>query len=472
MTTLASKASFLVRAAVAARSMPWLVVRLVAVVVFLVVGYFAVRDLVGFPALQWMAQYRFEDFRGFQDLALFLRELRTGVPPLLASLEVSCHLLFGDASFMLEDVYRLAFVLAFLLPPLFFSRSKIEFALSYAISMFFMLAAAKIVPLNPQTYDIYFSLLALLFIVAARGCIHAKTAAARRFLALLAGLSLGAFELCRPFALLLVPVLLLHGYRVIRPHSPRLFVLLLIPFLLISGGWHLKLAILQDGQVLISNYGGRNLFQTWKPLLKEVSDPKLEPPVIRRGSPQYRQLTEKRFQGTGRLARLKLDTAWFSRSSAEQMRVVRRFALGHPLLAVKYTFVEMLDTLGGHTVFFLRHGAGVSPFGPSPIRHPDLYALVVRATALYAFLNGLWLIVRWVRERSLSFLAEPATAVIGVLFVALGITSIAESGEEARSLVSLLPLLACLPRTFELPKRTDPGPGQRPQRPFSRSQLP
>jgi len=450
--------------------MSWLVVRLVAVVVFFVVGCFAVRDLVGFPALQWMAQYRFEDFRDFRDLALFLRELRTGVPPLLASLEVSCHLLFGNASFMLECVYRFAFVLVFLLPPLFFSRSKLEFALSYAISMFFMLAAAKIVPVNPQTYDIYFPLLALMFIVAVQGCVHAKAAATRRFLALLAGLSLGVFELCRPFALLLVPVLLLHGYRVMRPRSPRLFVLLLIPFLVISGGWHLKLAILQDGQVLISNYGGRNLVQTWGPLLREPSDPELERPVIRRGSPQYHQLTEKSFQGTGRLARLKLDTAWFSQKSAEQMRAVRRFALEHPLLAVKHTFVEILDTLEGHTVFFFRHGDGVLDLGPSPIRHPDLYALLVRATALYAFLSGLWLIVRWVRERSLSFLAEPATAVIGILYLALGITSIAESGEEARSLVSLLPLLACLPRTFDLPKRADPGTRRRPQGACSRSQ--
>ena len=143
---------------------------------------------------------------------------------------------------------------------------------------------------------------------------------------------------------------------------------------------------------------------------------------------------------------------------------------GQALLAVKHTFVEILDTLEGHTVFFFRHGDGVWDLGPSPIRHPDLYALLVRATALYAFLSGLWLIVRWVRERSLSFLAEPATAVIGILYLALGITSIAESGEEARSLVSLLPLLACLPRTFDLPKRADPGTRRRPQGACSRSQ--
>jgi len=317
--------------------------------------------------------------------------------------------------------------------------------------MFFMLVAAKIVPRNPQTYDIYFPLLALLFILATRSCVRAKTAVARRFLALLAGLSLGAFELCRPFALLLVPVLLLHGYRVIQPRSLRLFLLLLIPFLVISGGWHLKLAVLQEGQVLISNYGGRNLWQTWRPLLEETSDPKLELPVTRRGSPQYRQLIEKRFQGTGRLAWQKIDTAWFSQSSAEQMRVMRQFALEHPLLAMKNTVAEMLDTLNGHTVFFFRHRAGVLHLGPSPIRHPDIYAWLVRAAALYAFLNGLWLIVRWVRERSVSFLAEPATAVIGVLCLALGISSVAESGEEARTLVALLPLLACLPRTFDFP---------------------
>ena len=433
-------------------------VRLVAAVVFFVVGYFAVRDLVGFPSLQWMEQYRFEDFRDFRDLALFLRELRTGIPPLLASLEVTCHLLFGDASFMLENVYRFAFVLAFLLPPLLFTRSKFEFALSYVISMFFMLAAAKIVPRNPQTYDIYFPLLALLFIVAARGCAHARTASAQRLLALLAGLSLAAFELCRPFALLLVPVLLLHGYRLIWPRSRRLFVLLLIPFLIISGGWHLKLAVLQDGQVLISNYGGTNVWHAWKPLMKDSSDPKPEFPSIQRGSPQYHQLTQKEFQGTGRLAWLKADTAWFSQTRAEQLRVVRRFALEHPLLAAKHTVSEMLDTLSGHTVIFLRHGvrnrAGVWQIVPSPVRHSDLYALLVRATALYAFLNGLWLIVRWARERSLSFLAESAPAVIGVLYLALAISSIGESGEEARFLVSLLPLLACLPRTFDLPKRS------------------
>lgn len=403
-----------------------------------------------------MVQYRFEDFQDFRDLALFLRELRTGIPPLLASLEVSCHLLFGDASFLLEDVYRFAFVVAFLLPPLFFSRSKIEFALSYAVSMFFMLAAAKIVPRNPQTYDIYFPLLALLFVLAARGCACAKTAFARRSLALLAGLSLGAFELCRPFALLLVPVLLLHGYWVLRPVSPRLFVLLLVPFLILSGGWHLKLAVLHDGQVFISNYGGRNLLQTWRPMMRRTSGFEQEPPAIRRGSPEYRRLTQKRFQGTGRLARNKLDTAWFSRGSEEQMRAVREFALEHPLLVLKFTFIEMLDTLSGHTVIFLRHGLryrnGVWEVVPSPIRHPNLYALLAQATALYALLNGLWLIVRWVRERSTRFLAEPATAVVGVLFPALAILSIAESGEEARSLVSLLPLLACLPRSFELPE--------------------
>jgi hypothetical protein len=184
--------------------------------------------------------------------------------------------------------------------------------------------------------------------------------------------------------------------------------------------------------------------------------PEPELKLIPRGSPQYPQLIEKRFRGTGRLARHKLDTAWFSRSSTEQMRAVRRFILEHPLLALEFTFEEIMETLSGQTIIFrshrLEHDPEVWDAGPSPIRHPTLYALVVRATALYAFLNGLWLVFRWVRERSLRFFSEPATAVIGILFPALGISAIGECGEEARSLVALLPLLACLPRTFELPK--------------------
>lgn len=413
------------------------ILRGVAALVFVVVAVLQVEDITGRTATQWMLQYRLGDFRSWGDLWTYLAELRTGIPPLLSFVEVSSYLLTGSVAWELTVFYRSVFVFVFAMPFLFFSRTRAEYALSYFTSIVFLVAAAKIVPENPQVYDLLFPLFFLLFLLFVRSSASVAGPRLRVGCALAGGFALAAFELTRPYVLILLPLLLFHAYRVLKDRPGHVFVAVCVPVLLLSGGWHAKLLFFQQGQVLWSNYGGENAYRSWAPLMGE------KPP----DSPPEDPYRDKSFRGSGDFRTMALDTAWHSQKDAHLQRAVVDYVFTHPGPAARHLLWQIGVVLEPQTVVFRKYGGVVFEREP-PEGITILYAPLVWLSAAWMLAGGLWLGVRCVRERSLAVLGETPAMILIVFGFSLGVTAFAESGEEARFLVSLLPLLACYPRVF------------------------
>ncbi len=415
--------------------------RALLALIFLGVGLFAVRDLVARPATEWMMQYRIRDFLSWGDLFTYLAELRTGIPPLLSGVEVASHLATGGIDWVLTGFYRALFVSVFAIPFIFFASTRIMFGVSYVTSLVFLLAAARIVPENPQVYDLLFPFFFLLFLLGVRLCAASQGKALRVGAGLLAGFALSAFELSRPYALLVVPLLLFHAYRSFRGLPASVWIALLIPLFLFSGAWHAKLWFLQNGQVFWSNYGGENAYRSWSPVLGEVG--------AGAAAPQAERFAGKRFRGSGEWRSLALDTQWQSERDAKLLEATRSYAVSNPGPAFSHLLKEVGILLKPQTVIFRKYGGVVLDRAP-PEGVPVLYAPLVWGGALWMGVGLLVLLGRCVRERSPAALGDASGVIIFVWTVSVVVIAFWESGEEARFLVSLLPLLACYPNVLGL----------------------
>jgi hypothetical protein len=244
-----------------ARQVPaWL--RWSAAAVFVILAWRLVADAEAIPAMGWMSVYRMEDFETASDAWLFFSQLRTGIPPFLAFLEVASHLVLGSTALIDVHLYRVGLVLAFTLPFLAFAATRLEFVFSLAISLVFLWSTLIVTQPNPQLYDVLLPLFFLLFALCLR---KARLRAARGRSALgyaaLAGFFLSMAELSRPFVLLILPFFFIAAYQFLRGAPKRCLAAFLLPLVLLSGGWHLKLGLLNDGQVIWSSHGGFNLYR-------------------------------------------------------------------------------------------------------------------------------------------------------------------------------------------------------------------
>jgi hypothetical protein len=407
--------------------------------------------------VEWMLSYQISDFHFWHDFWVFLKQSRSGVPPILALIEVPSHLIFGSTALVTQHLYHIAFVLAFMVPWIGFSRSRTQYWLSFATCVVFLASTSKIATVggNQQGYDVYFPLMLMLaigFTVRAGQAASSRSAIA---FAVAAGLSAAIMELLRPFGLFLLLVLGLYAALLLyRQRKPALLGML-VPILLISGVWHAKLVVFNGGQIIWSNNGGHNLYNSWGPLISEKPDPGPFSPAEKEAMMHQEFVNSKHPE-------LRHDSEYHTELSRVRAREVKRWIVSHPAESLRHVSVGLKRLFQPKIIVFtmiwgdnkedkIKLKSELVPKGPEI----DVYPYFVWTTTAWFALNLLLLPVAVVSRRTLAVfrLPESAFLVSGIMITA--VTVIGERGEEARFLFTLLPLLAAYPSIIAFaPART------------------
>jgi len=427
-----------------------------ATAVFLIASWPIVRTAACVPMTEWMLIYSLNDFQDFGDLFAYMRHLNTGIPPVLSFVEIAVNLLLGDFTLVTKHFYRLCIILSFVIPFLLFARSTVEIALRYVLSFVFLWSTVIVTWRNPALYDILLPLLILLYVVFVE---MARAETQKRYLSMsfcfLAGFFLSVAELSRPYVLVILPFLLLCTYQALK-HVPRkYFVWFMLPILLLSGGWHAKLLILHNGQIIWSNHGGYNLQACWMPVVKEypplldeedmndegnipgfVGTAPWPTPSMTKGNP--------RLLANGRWPNL--NTVNHSRNSSVLAKHTIKHIIRHPIQSTAHLLRRIAVVLKPRTKLW--EGSPLSYDPKHPILH--IYRPFVWVSSAFLILNAVFLGVYVLRTRNLRVLALPESpllifACLSILFIAAG-----HPGEESRYIVSILPCFAALPRVFSV----------------------
>jgi hypothetical protein len=387
----------------------------------LVFVWFLLRaEMVGRPSTSWMTYYQPDDFSDASpgEIWAFFREMRSGIPPLLSFLEILNVKITGSTAIITDELYRLALLVAYLLAMWLFSKKIFHGIASFLLALVFIPATVFISAQNPEIYDVYFPTFFLLFLFFDRLVRKADAGETfHTFAAFLSGLFLAFAELSRPFVLIFIPIILLFLYLAYRPLPKKRLVAFLIPFLLLSGGWHAKLLAFNNRQVFWSNHSGFNFYRAWGdviPMPELVDEP---------------QTWDDRVQ---------IHTQEHYENSKRIQSAVVNYIITHPRESLP-RIVERLGT-------FLR--PRISLFDqPEP---EGFYAWTYRLTFYAAFsfflIQLIRLLVGLTTKPSWSLIGDPEHILLVVIAGSILILALAESGEEARLLLEVLPLLTALPR--------------------------
>ena len=391
----------------------------VAILVWLFVdqGLEISRDQTAFSSTYWMQIFSFQDYRDPEAFRQYLLDLRTGIPPLYSALEIYSFNTWQDNTWIFEDLYQMGMIAMFLLP-LFFTRGKEIFLLvSFLIGWIFFRAALLIHEGNPQYYDVLLPCFLLMYLLFSEASFALKD---WRFLAplmgFLAGLCLGITELSRPFMLALLPFLV--GYSCFHYLNQKQYislVIFLLPLFIVSGGWHAKLYLYNNGQIIWSNSSGTNLYRAWSFMVDNESlESELQeeaPPIL-----------------YGRWNNLNTQVHY------ENSQVRKAYVWK----AIRENPGKTLQRIWEKTLIFIRP-------------QTDLYAHQPRGNfiAVYKVLvKGIYLLfpilvilgIRKIIKRPSSFFSREWMVVFITGFLSF-MPIIGESGEEARFLISVLPFL-------------------------------
>jgi hypothetical protein len=243
-------------------------------------------------------------------------------------------------------------------------------------------------------------------------------------LSFLTGFTLTMAELSRPFGVFLLPLLLIHARQALA-HLPRRYsCYLLVPLIVLSGGWHIHYGLYYR-QLTWSNHSGFNIHRAWS----MVPVPALIPEV------HNQPLAPDRWAN--------LNTAEHTANSLRLQRAVIRYILQHPLSSMAHGFSRVATLLSAQT----------SLYGNAP-SHSILkvYKLSVALASVLLMVNILILSVYVVAAKKQCFqlLVSTDNIVIITTFLVICFLALAESGEEARFLLSVLPLFAILPQAHTL----------------------
>ncbi|MEO5766964.1 MAG: hypothetical protein ABIS92_01310 [Polyangia bacterium] len=393
------------------------------------IGIHALRFSTSVSSLEWNLLFNVAEFDSLTKVRGFFANLMVPIPPALALLEIVTQSLTGTNDFVIRTVYKVSIIGAYLgALALAYPRTG-RMLVTFFVSLLFMLSTVYIHPGNPQLYDTVFPFLVMLFLVLLNAALVEQTHQWRRALPLAAaGLCLSLLALTRPFAnILVVAVVVCLARRLPGPRRHTVIFALCAAVLCVP--WQIYV-LARHGQVGISNNGGFNLHHAWSmvpppPLVSENASP----PYRGANNPMH-IVNANRFQAA-----------------------ILRYAVTHP--------AESLANIA-HRVAVMTEGRTVIMDSRLQPRQQLLrvYQLVVRFLALLLLYAAAQAPVRWAREwirrrRQVSQQRDafptPPTHITTVLLV--GITAgsliflaLGEAGEEARFLISLLPMLAVTPR--------------------------
>lgn len=375
-------------------------------------------DVHAGAATQWMRIFHPSDIESWEDFSHFLGNLRVPIPIWLGVLEIAEYRWTQDLVVSVGWLYRVALVASYLLAiRVSASNSRVGLWLTSVLSVVYLLGTRIVHQGNPQSYDVVFPCLMLVYLVlvdrVAPGDLTARRASIQSGAA---GVALSLAELTRPFALpmllFLVPatVALLHRVR------PRLALLFIAPIVVLSGGWH-AIQFVRHDQILLSNHRGFNLIRGWPmvprpPLVEEVHDAPLAP------------------------------TRWPNLNTDEHGENSRRLEAAVVAYVVANPRRSAVHALRS-TCAFLSVKTSIYEFDPeSPVL--PVYRLAVWA-ALPWLLFQAFRFLRGILYREWGRLIAPQSQLIAITCASIAVLAVGESGEAARFIVTLLPLLAALP---------------------------
>ncbi|MEL6672627.1 MAG: hypothetical protein AAFR61_10570 [Bacteroidota bacterium] len=400
----------------------WLITHRVPALSLLFIGFILYASIQsrGYQALlatRWMNIFNYDDFQTWEQIWAYFRDLRTGIPPFLSLLEVLAIKAGSQGEWIVRDFYRHALILGLVLPFFFTQKKWRDGILSVGLAYLFFHSALIVHEANAQVYDVVLAPLLLLYLLLMRLAAREKSGWQTNLWAILAGCCLALSELTRPFMLALLPILVAYSFFMLKPRSLRRFVYFLIPVLILSGGWHLKLLIVNDGQVVWSNHGGSNLANAWGPLLDWDSlKAELQPeqPPLQVNPWTWDNINTQVHYENSKLKQQRVKEAIFSQPGK---------AWSH---------------------FWYKAGVFTSPRTDMYASDPQdailqVYRPVVRL--LFYVLAVLLLIRAWQFVRKPAIWKEESSILLGITFFLTLLPIIGESGEEARFLITVLPFL-------------------------------
>ncbi|MEM7658270.1 MAG: hypothetical protein AAF399_19245 [Bacteroidota bacterium] len=386
---------------------------------FVLWGLWETRNSVAIPAMDWMRIFSFRDYRTSADILLYLKELRTGIPPFISLVEILSWNWWETLDWWVKGFYRLALIGIVLLPIWFTKRTIWHLLAGLPIAVFLLKGLVIVHPGNPQIYDVLLPVLLLIGLLLLKKSFTDQMRNWRLWLmALGAGFFLSMAELARPFMILLLPLLMGLGiYHFIQAKRARLILPFLIPILLFSGGWHLKLLIYNDGQVIWSNHGGTNLFRAWMPLVdQEAMEAQLQPeaPPMK----DYNWFWDN------------LNTEIHAQNSKVRSQAVMDGIKSQPLAA--------MGLLWDKTLHFIEPQTAMYDYDPQGF-FVSAYRGIVRLIYYLLALLLMRTVVRAIKQ-PISLLEWDTWLILITAFLSF-MPIIGEAGEESRFLVSVLPFL-------------------------------
>jgi hypothetical protein len=395
----------------------------------LLVGLLAIglnAGIRGTITLVWQHMYRPEDFHTWGDLWQFMGNLQTGISPFWAFWEISAQLLFGSTAVFEYGLYPLCIGLNAYLATVLFARTRPQILLMAGLSLVFAVAIRFMHKGNPQIYDITMPTMILGWL----GCLQrlrmpALTGSARLRMSLLAGLLLSMLELTRTLIFPLLPFFLLLTCLAIADvpaprwtHRLRYVLAFLVPILLFSGGWHLKQLVSHD-QLHWSNHDGFNMQKSWSEFTGPVpTDFVDDPPLYPGGMDNF-------------------NTDRHTAYNKVMQKQVRAAILAQPLRAAGHLGRRLVAFYKPKTELFLGH----TPRPFDWIYRPAVW--LCGLAMVWGLLWTKWLTLRNLRKREAWLrLGRPEVILWVVTLLISSVFAVGEVGEEARFMISILPLLA------------------------------
>ena len=368
-------------------------------------------------AVTWMRTLDLETFRTAADVWDYLAGLRTGIPPVLSTLELLWWVNFRDLTLFSDLLYPLtvasAFALAVLIQP---ERFRLRAAV-LILGLFMAHRGVAVHAGNPANYDPLFALLTLGYFLLVRAWLRDRRPG--RLAA--AGLCLSLLELTRPFMIFLLPLFLaVEVHRIARTAPGRAGALaaFLIPVAILSGGWHLHVWLAHDHQITWTNVSGFNLQRAW-----EDFDPDIRSARRLEELPRVREGADELWAD--------LNTSEVYRESEALKSLIVARILEDPVRAAGHVLDRLAVFASAPTRMY-----DWDPQGIGILAYRGVVTVLLLTMAGYAAVGAAVLIRRgcwpWLDQR--WWLA--ASTLLVVILVSIG-----ERGEEGRFIFSILPML-------------------------------
>ncbi len=344
----------------------------------------------------------------------FAKSLRTLIPPLFGLIE-KLTINYVGFSKIYQIIYIVGFFSAFFISALILKKSFKHYLHSLFISIFLLCTGFFLHQEgNPIISDIFYPLFFLLLLLCLKKAFVTPKKTKQLFL--LAGLCLSFLELTRPFMIFFVPVIIFFVYKnsFSVKHLKKQFIYFILPFIIISGFWHLKLIIFNNGQLLWSNHGIYNFANTWPWTVgKHYQD-------VKREDSNY----------------LNYNTQDFYLKSRHYQKIIIANLIKHPFHTISYFYKRLAAIVTIKELVVHNVQTTLSPL------HILLYRIIVFACYYWFF----WNLFISIKNKSI-FNTFEGLLVLFVVFVTF-IIAAAGDNEEGRFMIWLLPLLSVLPNNL------------------------